>query len=65
MYSRETRSPENPRYVAGEIEKLIENNQLDLATKKLMDFATNFGRAPLRGSLRDRLRRIAPEEVKH
>ena len=44
MYSSETRNPEDTRYVAREIEKLIENNQLDLATKKLMDFATNFGR---------------------
>ncbi|MDJ0898141.1 MAG: ABC transporter ATP-binding protein [Xenococcus sp. MO_188.B8] len=44
MLSSQIREPNNPQYVAKEIEQFIEDNQLDLATKKLMDFATDFGR---------------------
>ena len=44
MLSSQIREPNNPQYVAKQIEQFIEDNQLDLATKKLMDFATNFGR---------------------
>jgi ABC-2 type transport system ATP-binding protein len=44
MSDNQLRNPENPNYVAQEIELLIADNQLDLATKKLMDFAVNFGR---------------------
>lgn len=44
MLSSQIREPDNPQFVAREIEQFIEDNQLDLATKKLMDFATNFGR---------------------
>ncbi len=44
MYAAEARNPENPNFIAQEILTLVADNQLDLATKKLMDFATNFGR---------------------
>ncbi|MBW4465542.1 MAG: ABC transporter ATP-binding protein [Pegethrix bostrychoides GSE-TBD4-15B] len=44
MYDAEVREPENPSFVAEEIQNLIEDNQLDAATKKMMDFSTNFGR---------------------
>lgn len=44
MTSVQIRAPHDPNLVAQEIELLIADNQLDLATKKLMDFSSNFGR---------------------